>query len=84
MQKLKLQDYNGAIEDFNKAIELNPEDSLTYCIRGSARSELRDYIGALKDINIGIESQILRMSYAKTFSDLRLQYQCFMSFKAPM
>jgi len=48
--KIELQDYNGAIEDFNKAIELNPEDSLTYCIRGSARSELRDYIGALKDI----------------------------------
>ena len=32
--KAKLQDYRGAIQNFNKAIELNPNDDYSYNNRG--------------------------------------------------
>ena len=32
--KGKLQDYRGAIVDFNKAIEINPKDAVAYYNRG--------------------------------------------------
>ena len=35
--KFKLGDYNGAIEDCNIAIEINPENKTGYLIRENAR-----------------------------------------------
>ena len=48
-------DYEGAIADFNKAIELNPEFALTYNKRGIVKCELEDYEGAISDFNQAIE-----------------------------
>ena len=49
-----LKDYIGAIEDFNKAIELDKE-SKVYSSRGRMKKNLLDYIGAMLDYNIAVE-----------------------------
>ena len=38
--KANLKDYKGAIEDFNKVIELNPKDAFAYNNRGLAKIDL--------------------------------------------
>ena len=55
LDKYDKQDYKGAIEDYNKAIELNPNYALAYSIRGAAKGELKDYRGAMQDYNKAIE-----------------------------
>ena len=47
-KKARLKDYSGAIADYEKAIEINP-NSQTYYNRGRARSTLKDYSGAIAD-----------------------------------
>ena len=37
---------DGAIADYNKAIELNPNYAEAYYNRGSEKSDLKDYDGA--------------------------------------
>ena len=53
--KYELDDYRGAIQDYNKAIELNPKDEIAYYNRGNAKSKLEDYHGAIQDYNKAIE-----------------------------
>jgi Flp pilus assembly protein TadD len=52
--KTKLDDLTGAIADYNKAINLNPNDADAYCGRGYAKLRLRDYRGARSDFNMAI------------------------------
>ena len=60
-------DYDGAIEDFSKAIEVNPEFALAYYCRGSIKMELKnDSQGAIEDFNKAIE---LNPSYYYFYSD---------------
>jgi len=47
--KLLNEDYEGAIEAYDKVIELIPDNALSYNNRGSAKVELGDYKGAIKD-----------------------------------
>lgn len=47
-------DYDGAIADYTKAIELNPKYSEAYCNRGNAKLLKRDYDGAYADGNQAI------------------------------
>ena len=47
-------DYYGAISDYTKAIELNP-DANTYYNRASSKKKLKDYYGAISDYNKAIE-----------------------------
>lgn len=42
LSKAKLEDYEGAIEDFTKAIELNPNDSNAYNKRGFSKIYVDD------------------------------------------
>ncbi len=42
-------DYDGAIEDFTMAIEINPEDSIAYNNRAIAYHNLGDFSKAIKD-----------------------------------
>ena len=49
-----LKNYIGAIEDYNKAIEINPY-SYAYGNRGDAKDILEDYKGAMADYTKSIE-----------------------------
>ena len=50
LKKVKeIKDYEGAIEDFTKAIELGENDSVIYYLRGMSRRLTEDSKGACKD-----------------------------------
>jgi len=51
----ELKDYEGALSDYNKSIEINPNYSDTYYNRGILKKVLKDYQGALDDYNKAIE-----------------------------
>ncbi len=51
----KLQNYQGAIKDFNQAIELKSDYAAAYNNRGIAKENLKDYQGAIQDFNKAIE-----------------------------
>ena len=55
--KYDLQDYRGAILDYNKAIELDPTNVKAYNNRGMAKANanLQDYRGAILDFTKAIE-----------------------------
>ena len=48
-------DYAGAIEDYTKAIELDPKFAVAYCNRGNAKDSSGDYAGAIEDYTKAIE-----------------------------
>ena len=54
-EKGQNKDYYGAIADYNKAIELNPDNATTYYNRGWLKDDLKDYFGAIADYTKAIE-----------------------------
>ncbi len=44
-----LEDYQGALEDFDKTDVLKPNDAFTLRSRGDVKRMLKDYQGALED-----------------------------------
>lgn len=52
--KKELKDYEGALEDINKGLEVNPE-AWMYVERGGVKILLNDLEGALEDMNKGLE-----------------------------
>ena len=55
MKTQGLQDYHGALADFNKAASLNP-DVVPYHEMGNARFGLKDYRGAIDDFTRSLKS----------------------------
>ncbi|MFA6026509.1 MAG: tetratricopeptide repeat protein, partial [Ignavibacteriaceae bacterium] len=53
--KGKISDHNGAIQNYSKAIEINPHFAKAYYLRGNAKVELSNYNGAIEDYNNAIE-----------------------------
>src|SRR5665213_1143019 len=53
--KFKNQDYKGAIEQFDKAIDLKPDYAEAYFGRGDARLMLENYPAAIKDFDQAAE-----------------------------
>ena len=45
-KKTLLNDYRGAVNDFDKAIELSPNNSTAFALRGNAKIYLNDFAGA--------------------------------------
>ena len=66
IQKFLLKEYEGAIIDFNKALENNPYDFEVYWKRGVAKSKLNKYSAAQEDF---LKSERLR----KEFNDLEAE-----------
>ena len=55
IKKYETGDYNGAILDYNKSIELDPNFSIAIYNRGLSKYELEDYLEAIKDFDKAIE-----------------------------
>ncbi len=55
LNKAKVKDYEGAITDFTRAIDFNPNNYKAYTNRGTSKRELNDYQGALADLTKAIE-----------------------------
>ena len=49
MQKAQQQNYRGAMEDLDWAIEIDPQDAQAYANRGQVRAILGDWQGAIED-----------------------------------
>jgi tetratricopeptide (TPR) repeat protein len=60
----RLEDYIGAVHDYNRAIELNPGDAESYMSRGIEKEKHGDELGALDDYNSAIE---LKPNYAEAY-----------------
>ena len=63
--KSGLEDYRGAILDFSKAIELEPNGRYYY-YRGLAKSNLNDFAGAILDFDKAVEQNaraLLKYTY---------------------
>jgi len=68
--KFEQKDYTGAIEYFNKAIELNPNFAYAYNNRGYAKMQLGDLSGARKDITKSLEMDSTNSYTCKTIAQL--------------
>lgn len=55
IEKAEAGEYRGAIEDFSKVIELNPNYAEAYLLRGTSKAGLGDYRGAIQDYNKSVE-----------------------------
>ena len=53
--KNHLKDYQGAIVDFTKAMEINSQDSRAYRGRARAKRLVKEYRGALADFDTSIK-----------------------------
>jgi tetratricopeptide (TPR) repeat protein len=65
------QKYELALADYNKAIELNPNDAKAYYNRGNLYSDQQKYELALADYNKAIE---LNPNYAEAYANRGLLY----------
>ena len=55
VERAKLMDYKGAMQDFSKLIELNPKNESAYNSRGLVKLKLHDPKGAMEDFSTAIE-----------------------------
>ena len=55
VDKYEQGDYQGAIADFTKVIEIDPQSADAYHNRGTAKDDLEDYQGAIADYTKAIE-----------------------------
>jgi tetratricopeptide (TPR) repeat protein len=55
LEKFNLNDFLGAISDYDMAIEIDKNNYETYAYRGVAKFQLKDNSGALNDFNKAIE-----------------------------
>jgi tetratricopeptide (TPR) repeat protein len=56
--KYNLKDYDGAIADYTKAIEIDANHAYAYNNRGVAKKNLKDYDGAIADYTKAIEIDV--------------------------
>jgi tetratricopeptide (TPR) repeat protein len=65
LEKAKAKDYKGAISEYDKAIEKDSLNALTYFYRGVSNYHLEDNDGAIKDFTKSIK---LNPKYAESYS----------------
>ncbi|MHC4662517.1 MAG: tetratricopeptide repeat protein [Planctomycetota bacterium] len=54
VSKMNNEDYRGAVAEFDRAIEIDPQFAMNYSLRGMSKIELEDFSGALADFNSAI------------------------------
>jgi tetratricopeptide (TPR) repeat protein len=59
-----LHDYQGAIRDYNRAIQLSPNFAKAYYLRGRARAQLKDDLGAKAEFDEAIR---LKPDFAEAY-----------------
>ena len=64
LQEANLGNHKGAIKDYDKALELNPDYANAYYNRGVAKGKLGDYKGAIEDFDKAIA---LNPNYADAY-----------------
>ncbi|MBD2353999.1 tetratricopeptide repeat protein [Tolypothrix sp. FACHB-123] len=74
VDKYEKGDYQGAIKDFNQALEINPKDAKAYNARGDAFYQLKDYQKAQLDASKAIQfnSKDANAYYDRGFSHYQL------------
>lgn len=55
---LKAQNYESSIQDFARAIELNPKKGFAYLGKGTAEKELGKIDEAIKTLTLGLKSDM--------------------------
>ena len=55
ISKYDIENYKGALDDYKKSIEFNPNNARTYLEIGNAKLKLNDYKGAILDYSKSIE-----------------------------
>src|SRR5215217_5545042 len=65
--KFQAKDYQGAVDEWSKAINLKSNNAESYKRRGIARYELKDFENALSDLN---QAAILNKYDAETYKYL--------------
>ncbi len=60
--KYQMRDYKQAIVDLDRAIELNPDYTVAYNLRGASKFSIEDYEGAIEDYSQAIDIQRRRIS----------------------
>ena len=66
--KLQLKQYDAAIKDYDKAIELAPKYAVAYVNRGNAKAILNQYAAATRDYQTA-----LRLARQANNKDLKAQ-----------
>lgn len=67
--------YRGALSDFDKAVEIAPNDAQCYYNRGIMRQEVGDYNHALEDLNkaIAMAPERTEMRYQRAMVEMQLR-----------
>jgi len=74
-EKINLQDYTGAIADFDNALRIDKKKANAYFVRGNAKISLEDYKGAIADFNTLVkkDSNFTMAYYFLGLSKLKLK-----------
>ncbi len=70
--KYVIDDYEGAIADFTKAIEINPNYAKAYFDRGNSKLSLNDYSGAVEDYEKAVEIEPDNLAYISQCGEVKL------------
>jgi len=65
-EKVKSKNYDGAFDDFNKALKLDPKYAPAYNGRGLVKTEQNNLEGAIKDFDMAIK---LMPNYADAYKN---------------
>ena len=70
-----MEDYTNALKDYDKAIDLAPEDLESYNVRAGIYSIIEDYTNALKDYAKVIEISSDSITTSTAYNNRALVYR---------